>query len=246
MPGWSADGRPRPRVGLVGAALAALFLAVAVVPHAVSASSRGHAVASLAQSRRLERRLAAGPVMHPPLGKPVGIHARRSPERIVDAGILVVQRARDHGRLVRWEHARARAALRRAQRRRAERLRAERAARRARAARAARKERAAASLGSQNGYTVTSHLTVEVTAYWPDPSWSNGYTATGWRAQYGVVAVDPQVIPLGTHLYIPGYGQAIAEDTGGAIIGDHVDVCFDSQAQAESWGVRWLTIDVER
>lgn len=80
------------------------------------------------------------------------------------------------------------------------------------------------------------------TGYWPDPSWSNGYTATGLKAQYGVVAVDPEVIPLGTRLYIPGYGFAIAADTGSAIVGDRIDLCFNSGWQAINWGVRDVTV----
>jgi 3D (Asp-Asp-Asp) domain-containing protein len=88
-------------------------------------------------------------------------------------------------------------------------------------------------------------LTVVATAYWPDPRWSSGYTATGMRAQYGVVAVDPSVIPLGSRLYVPGYGEAVAADTGSAIVGDRIDVCFDSPGPAEAWGVRTVTIDIQ-
>ncbi len=80
------------------------------------------------------------------------------------------------------------------------------------------------------------------TGYWPDPSWSTGITAMGTKAQFGVAAVDPSVIPLGTHLYIPGYGPAIAEDTGGAIIGDRIDLCFNDGYQAIDWGVRQVTV----
>ena len=80
------------------------------------------------------------------------------------------------------------------------------------------------------------------TAYWPDPSWSTGITATGTKAQFGVAAVDPSVIPLGTHLYIPGYGPAVAADTGGAIVGDRIDLCFNDAYQAINWGVRPVTV----
>lgn len=54
-----------------------------------------------------------------------------------------------------------------------------------------------------------------------------GITRSGLPAGYGIVAVDPTVIPLGTRLYVPGYGVALAGDTGGAIIGKHIDLGFD-------------------
>jgi 3D (Asp-Asp-Asp) domain-containing protein len=91
-------------------------------------------------------------------------------------------------------------------------------------------------------WVVARTLWVTSTAYWPNPAWSNGYTATGIRARYGVVAVDPSVIPLGSHLYVPGYGPALAADTGGAIVGDRIDVCFDSADAAVQWGVRQVRI----
>lgn len=69
-------------------------------------------------------------------------------------------------------------------------------------------------------------------------------TSTGRRATYGVVAVDPRVIPMGTRLYIPGYGYAIAADVGGAINGHHIDLCFDSMTQVNRWGSRHVTITI--
>ena len=66
------------------------------------------------------------------------------------------------------------------------------------------------------------------TAYTADSSGGSGWTAIGRRAGYGIVAVDPRVIPLGTRLYIPGYGMAVAGDTGGAIVGNRIDLGFDS------------------
>lgn len=53
-------------------------------------------------------------------------------------------------------------------------------------------------------------------------------TATGMKQGYGVVAVDPSVIPLHTKLYIPGYGIAVAGDVGGSIEGKRIDLGFDS------------------
>jgi 3D (Asp-Asp-Asp) domain-containing protein len=63
-----------------------------------------------------------------------------------------------------------------------------------------------------------------------------GRTATGLPARYGVVAVDPRVIRLGSRLFIPGYGTAIAADTGGDIVGNRIDLCMDSYRSALLWG----------
>ncbi|MBA3842339.1 MAG: hypothetical protein H0X39_06925 [Actinobacteria bacterium] len=69
-----------------------------------------------------------------------------------------------------------------------------------------------------------------------------GSTATGLPAGWGVVAVDPSVIPLGTHMTIPGYGEAVAADTGGAVVGTTIDLWFPTTAQANAWGRRTVTI----
>jgi 3D (Asp-Asp-Asp) domain-containing protein len=69
-----------------------------------------------------------------------------------------------------------------------------------------------------------------------------GRTATGLPVGWGVVAVDPSVIPLGTHMTIPGYGEAVAADTGGAIVGATIDLWFPSVSQALAWGRRTVTI----
>lgn len=70
----------------------------------------------------------------------------------------------------------------------------------------------------------------------------DGVTATGLRARRGVVAVDPRVIPLGTLLYVEGYGIGIAADTGGAIRGLRVDLCFDTVREALRWGRRRVRV----
>lgn len=69
-----------------------------------------------------------------------------------------------------------------------------------------------------------------------------GITATGTRARRGTVAVDPEVIPFGTRMYIPGYGYGVAEDTGGAIKGNRIDLFFDDLDEAREWGKRTVTI----
>lgn len=92
-----------------------------------------------------------------------------------------------------------------------------------------------------NEYRYTQELVMTATGYTagkesnPD---GNGLTYTGMRAERGVVAVDPRVIPLYTRLYIEGYGPAIAADTGGAIKGNKIDLCFDTVAEALEFGVR--------
>lgn len=69
-----------------------------------------------------------------------------------------------------------------------------------------------------------------------------GHTATGLPVGWGVVSVDPSVIPLGTKLTIPGYGEGVAADVGSAIRGNDVDLWFPTLAQARAWGRRTLTI----
>jgi len=67
-------------------------------------------------------------------------------------------------------------------------------------------------------------------------------TATGTIPRVGVVAVDPKVIPLGTRLYIDGYGFARAEDTGRAIKGDKIDLFLDTEEETKRFGRRWVTV----
>ena len=69
-----------------------------------------------------------------------------------------------------------------------------------------------------------------------------GTTSTGLRVGWGVAAVDPSVIPLGTHMSIPGYGEAVAADTGGAVSGAVIDLWFPTAGQANAWGRRTITI----
>ncbi len=68
------------------------------------------------------------------------------------------------------------------------------------------------------------------------------WTATGVRCTYGAVAVDPRLIPLGSRLYIEGYGYGFACDTGGAIKGKHIDLAFDSPRAAFRHGKRQMKV----
>src|SRR5690606_40006949 len=78
----------------------------------------------------------------------------------------------------------------------------------------------------------------------PESTWpfTDGLTATGVVARRGVVAVDPTVIPLGSHLYIPGYGLGIAADVGAAIKGNRIDVLYEDLDDALRWGRKWVKV----
>ncbi|MGE5484199.1 MAG: G5 domain-containing protein [Ignavibacteriales bacterium] len=101
---------------------------------------------------------------------------------------------------------------------------------------------------SRGGQTIRFKKAMDVvaTAYTPGPestgSSADGYTATGLKAGYGIVAVDPRVIKLGSRLYVEGYGFAVAGDVGGAIKGARIDVCFESTKEAYQWGRRRVRI----
>ena len=84
---------------------------------------------------------------------------------------------------------------------------------------------------------------VDATAYSPDdPTLVGNKTASGTSVRRGIIAVDPAVIPLGTKVYIPGYGEAIAEDTGGDIKGNRIDIAFDTYDEAINFGRQSLQI----
>ena len=97
-------------------------------------------------------------------------------------------------------------------------------------------------------YRYSRRMTLVATAY------NAGYAQNGpWGAvarlggvqlTQGMVAVDPSVIPLGTRLYVPGYGYGVAADTGGAIVGDRIDLCFDTGQQAVDYGRQPVTVYV--
>jgi 3D (Asp-Asp-Asp) domain-containing protein len=70
----------------------------------------------------------------------------------------------------------------------------------------------------------------------------SGHTSTGLPVGWGIVAVDPTVIPLGTRLTIPGYGEAVAADVGSGVHGAMIDLWFPTLGQAYAWGRRTVTI----
>ena len=72
-----------------------------------------------------------------------------------------------------------------------------------------------------------------------------GHTASGLPVGWGIVAVDPSVIPLGTHMTVPGYGEAVAADTGSAVKGAIIDLWFPTFEMAQAWGRRSVTITLD-
>ncbi len=83
---------------------------------------------------------------------------------------------------------------------------------------------------------------MEASAYLPTDGSGAGITASGIPARRGVVAVDPDVIPLGTRLYVDGYGLALAADTGGAIVGNRIDLCMEGYYEAMRFGRRTVKV----
>lgn len=90
---------------------------------------------------------------------------------------------------------------------------------------------------SSNGGT---HMVVEASAYY-----GHGITSTGTKPKWGTIAVDPRVIPYGTRVYIPQFNMTfVAEDCGGAIKGNKIDIFMNSRSECYNWGRRKIDIYV--
>jgi 3D (Asp-Asp-Asp) domain-containing protein len=85
-------------------------------------------------------------------------------------------------------------------------------------------------------------ITMTATAFTRFDDGCGDYTYRGHFLRKGLVAVDPSVIPLGTRLYIPGYGYAIADDIGSAIKGNKIDLAFESLPSAYEFGRQRVTV----
>ncbi|MFV5314088.1 LysM peptidoglycan-binding domain-containing protein [Priestia megaterium] len=101
---------------------------------------------------------------------------------------------------------------------------------------------------AQESKSVSKEITVEATAYTAYCAGCSGITATGIDLRSNpnrkVIAVDPRVIPLGSRVYVEGYGEAIAGDTGGAIKGTRVDLFMASQSSALNWGRKTVKLQI--
>lgn len=91
---------------------------------------------------------------------------------------------------------------------------------------------------------VKKEMKVNASAYSSQDPGCSKYTSTGQLLRKGIVAVDPKVIPLGTKMYIPGYGYGIAADIGNAIKGKKIDLAFESRKEALKFGRRDIVIQI--
>jgi 3D (Asp-Asp-Asp) domain-containing protein len=99
---------------------------------------------------------------------------------------------------------------------------------------------------SRGSWSRTKVIEMVATAYTDSPSENGGWTraANGMDLKYGIVAIDPRVIPIGTKLFVEGYGFAYAADTGGAIKGNRIDLCLPSFDACSAWGRRRVKVHV--
>lgn len=109
-----------------------------------------------------------------------------------------------------------------------------------------KKEKQPASVTASTVTNNSTSLNVVATGYTPGDPGCTGITYTGTKASRGTIAVDPRVIPFGTKLYIPGYGYGVAADTGGAIKGNKIDLCYESRTEALNWGIKNITVYIVR
>ena len=93
---------------------------------------------------------------------------------------------------------------------------------------------------SSTSSSINNQLTVKAYAYT-----GGGYTAMGTKAKYGTLAVDPNVIPYGTKVYIKELNKVFtAEDCGGGIKGNKVDIYMNSSSDCSNWGARTITLEI--
>lgn len=87
-------------------------------------------------------------------------------------------------------------------------------------------------------------IKVKATAYSPKDRGVGRYTFSEVRVQPNLIAVDPRVIPLGSVVYVPGYGLAVAADIGSAVKGKHIDLFMVNRKKALNWGKKYIEIYV--
>ncbi|AQY50034.1 peptidase M23B [Listeria weihenstephanensis] len=102
------------------------------------------------------------------------------------------------------------------------------------------------SSSESSSKSVSKEITVTATAYSKAEPGMGTVTASGINLNDNprVIAVDPSVIPLGSRVYVQGYGEAIAADTGGAIKGNKIDVHLDTVQDCYNWGVKTVKVQI--
>ncbi|MRA81118.1 enterotoxin, partial [Bacillus thuringiensis] len=117
----------------------------------------------------------------------------------------------------------------------------------------AKEEERAKEASKNNIQSAKRELTVVATAYTADPSENGTYggrvlTAMGHdltaNPNMRIIAVDPKIIPLGSKVWVEGYGEAIAGDTGSAIKGNRIDVLMGSKSKAMNWGRQTVKVKI--
>ncbi|MED3691365.1 LysM peptidoglycan-binding domain-containing protein [Peribacillus butanolivorans] len=112
----------------------------------------------------------------------------------------------------------------------------------------AEKEKTVSNSESTNQSDIEKEITVRATAYTADCQGCSGTTATGIDLKANpnakVISVDPSVIPLGSKVYVEGYGYATAADTGSAIKGNKVDIFIPNEQDAINWGVKNVKLQI--
>lgn len=112
--------------------------------------------------------------------------------------------------------------------------------------------RKALGLESSSNNTTVSRgertLTIVATGYCPCAKCNYPYggqpSYLGYPLGRGIIAVDPKVIPMGSRLYVEGYGSGIAADQGNAIKGNRIDLCFSNHQEALDWGIKTVKVTV--
>jgi 3D (Asp-Asp-Asp) domain-containing protein len=108
----------------------------------------------------------------------------------------------------------------------------------------------AAAEPSRDGSSVYRGKTLTMTATAYDPGYESNYpyyglpSYIGLPLRKGIIAVDPKVIPMGTRLYVEGYGEGIAADQGNAIKGNRIDLCFESRQDALNYGIKTVKVTI--
>ena len=101
---------------------------------------------------------------------------------------------------------------------------------------------------SGGGHSVTKTMYMNASAYTASCGGCSGKTATGLDLRANpnlkVIAVDPNIIPIGTKVHVDGYGDAIAADTGGAIHGNKIDIFIPTESEAIQWGRKTVAVQI--